>query len=198
MVFSEADQPSPRLAAAPWGILLALAFFETSANGWRVLIYFDLLNVYRNPFSPNRNRALYAYPLAVLLMAGGLTAGLYFYANTVSGFGRRRGWQRVGGFLFWDAGGRDLCKARRGPGAAWRVPDGRGAARQAKWGIRRPDCPSTRCRCSPTATEHPSAHPQLQPRLLTHKPSARRGAVCEREEDFSPAEDAAAHVRVSR
>ena len=74
----------PTLTVAPWAILLALGFFETAANAWRVLIYFDLLNVYRNPFAPDRHRALYVYPFAVVILGAGVTAGLYFYSNSVS------------------------------------------------------------------------------------------------------------------
>lgn len=77
------DTSAPLLLARPWGVLLALCFFEACATGWRVLIYFELLNIYRNPFAPDRHRVLYAYPIAVLLFGAGVTAGCYLYANTV-------------------------------------------------------------------------------------------------------------------
>ena len=65
-------------------ILLLLVGFETMAHAWRLLIFIEIVAVYRNPFAPDRFHGL--YPFFVLLTglaavfaiggATGLTTGL--------------------------------------------------------------------------------------------------------------------------
>ena len=37
-------------------LLISLTAFEVMAHAWRLLMYFDLATIYRNPFHPNRHR----------------------------------------------------------------------------------------------------------------------------------------------
>ena len=48
-------------------LLVSLTAFEAAAHAWRLLMYFDLATIYRNPFHPNRHR--HWYPLFVLVVA---------------------------------------------------------------------------------------------------------------------------------
>ncbi|KAL3896610.1 MAG: hypothetical protein SGPRY_013232 [Prymnesium sp.] len=52
-------------------LLLLLVHLEIAATTWRLLVYFDLLTIYRNPFFPHRHR--WIYMLIVLAVSLSLT-----------------------------------------------------------------------------------------------------------------------------
>ena len=48
-------------------LLIGLIGLQAAADAWRLLVFVDLLAIYRNPFHPDRSRMW--YPLFVLFIA---------------------------------------------------------------------------------------------------------------------------------
>ena len=70
------EKPLAGLAGHPPAVLVVLLLcacaFELSAHAWRLLMYLEIVTIYRNPFEPDRFRGL--YPFFVLVVSATATA----------------------------------------------------------------------------------------------------------------------------
>ena len=92
-LFGEMKAPQGAKDHILLALVLALGAFELAGTTWRMLVYFDLFTIYRNPFFPDRHRGM--YPLYVTIVAGSLTA----IVASVSGFNTPKAAEERGVFL---------------------------------------------------------------------------------------------------
>lgn len=63
-----------------WFFLLCIASFEVCANAWRVVMFLNLLTIYRNPFNPERHRKLY---IISVTLSGFITLSAVSWSSAV-------------------------------------------------------------------------------------------------------------------